>query len=134
MSVNCLSAIAAMPLLRFVGRRTLLLITFFTCTVSLILAAMMTNDAVVLSIMVIFIIMFELGPGPIGWLYMSEVMNEKGVAGGTFINWTFTLIFGLITTPLFEYFGQSTFFIFACTCGCGFFFVLFVVKETKGLS
>lgn len=57
-----------------------------------------------LTVMVIFIIMFELGPGPIAWLYMSEVMNEKGVAVGTFINWTFALIFGLLTTPLFEQF------------------------------
>ena len=48
--------------------------------------------------MVIFIVMFELGPGPIAWLYMSEVLNEKGVAMGTFINWTLTLIFSLFTT------------------------------------
>lgn len=44
--------------------------------------------------------MFEFGPGPIIWIYMSEVMNEKGVAVGTFINWTLTLIVGFGTTYL----------------------------------
>lgn len=49
--------------------------------------------------------MFELGPGPICWLYMSEIMNEKGVAVGTFINWSFTFLTGLITPILFNYLG-----------------------------
>jgi MFS transporter, SP family, sugar:H+ symporter len=84
---------------------------------------------------VIFVIMFELGPGPICWLYMSEVMNEKGVAVGTFLNWTFTMIYGLITPILFKQLGTSlTFIIYGSTCGVGFFFVFFFVKETKGLS
>ena len=57
--------------------------------------------------------MFELGPGPICWLYMSEIMNEKGVAVGTFINWSFTFLTGLITPILFNYLGQKTFLIFS---------------------
>jgi MFS family permease len=102
MSVNCLAAIVAMPLLRYYGRRSLLIFTFLLCTVSLILVSLLKTQTGILIVMVIFIIMFEWGPGPIGWLYMSEVMNEKGVAVGTSINWTFTLIFGLLTTELFQ--------------------------------
>lgn len=79
--------------------------------------------------------MFELGPGPICWIYMSEVMNEKGVSVGTFLNWFFTMIIGLITAPLINSIGHSaTFLIFTATCGSGWLFILFFVKETKGLS
>jgi len=78
--------------------------------------------------------MFELGPGPICWLYMSEIMNEKGVAVGTFINWSFTFLTGLITPILFNYLGQKTFLIFSCTCCIGFLFVCIFIKETKGLN
>ena len=78
--------------------------------------------------------MFELGPGPICWFYMSEVMNEKGVAVGTFINWTFTLIFSISTPILFTKLNQETFFVYAVLCGISFVFILLFVQETKGLN
>jgi len=137
MSVNFVSALAAMPMLRYFGRRGLLIFTFLGCTISLILVAILhtfyTSESV-LAVMVIFIVMFELGPGPIAWLYMSEVLNEKGIAMGTFINWTLTLIFSLFTTQLFNALGFNTFIVLAVTCGTGFIFVLLAVKETKDLS
>lgn len=134
MSVNFFSALAAMPMLRYFGRRKLLIFTFLGCTISLFLVAILYTSESVLAVMVIFIVMFELGPGPIAWLYMSEVLNEKGVAMGTFINWTLTLIFSLFTTQLFNDLGSTTFIVLAVTCGTGFIFVLLAVKETKDLS
>ncbi len=96
--------------------------------------ALIHNDAAKLSASILFVIMFELGPGPICWFYMSEVMNEKGVAVGTFINWTFTLIFSISTPLLFSHLGQNTFFIYAVLCGISFLFILIFVQETKGLN
>jgi hypothetical protein len=81
-----------------------------------------------------FVVMFEFGPGPIIWIYMSEVMNEKGVAVGTFINWTLTLIVGFGTTYLFNSLKGDTFYVFATTCGIGLIFIIMFVKETKGLT
>ena len=78
--------------------------------------------------------MFEFGPGPIIWIYMSEVMNEKGVAVGTFINWTLTLIVGFGTTYLVNNINYHIFYVFATTCGIGLIFIVFFVKETKGLT
>lgn len=102
MSVNFLASFAAIPMLKYFGRRSLLIATFFVCTVSLVTIALFEAPVIALLATVIFVIMFELGPGPICWIYMSEIMNEKGVAVGTFLNWTFTWIFSFATTPLFE--------------------------------
>ena len=53
---------------------------------------------------------------------------------GTFLNWTFTMIVGFFTPFFFSNLGkQTTFQIYASTCGLGFFFILIFVKETRGL-
>lgn len=69
---------------------------------------------------------------------MSEIMNDKGVSIGTLLNWTFTLIIGLVTPWLFDNLtsdhGGWPFMIFGITCGLGTIFVFFFMKETKGLS
>jgi hypothetical protein len=77
---------------------------------------------------------FEFGPGPIVWIYMSEVMNEKGVAVGTFLNWLFTLIFAISTTSIYTALEGNMFELFAGFCFTGLLFVCFFIKETKGLS
>jgi len=62
---------------------------------------------------VLFVAFFEFGPGPITWLYMSEIMNNQGVSAGTVLNWTMTLIVGIITPSMFKWFNGYTFVIFA---------------------
>lgn len=135
MSVNFVAAIGAIPLLKFHGRRSLLILTFFVCTVCLVaLAVFAHNETIQLIAVIVFIVMFEFGPGPIGWIYMSEVMNQNGVAVGTFINWLFTLIMGVVTPSLFNSLDTKAFYIFAGTCGLGCVFCYVFVKETKGLN
>jgi Sugar (and other) transporter len=75
---------------------------------------------------------FEFGPGPICWIYMSEVMNDKGVAVGTSLNWTFCLIYTFLT-PLSLMFS-AVFYVMGGFCGLGAVFVIFYVKETKDLT
>ena len=65
---------------------------------------------------------------------MSEVMNDKGVSMGTFINWTFTLFLSLFTPSIIMWSPENSFYIFAATCGLGALFSIVFVKETKGLS
>jgi MFS family permease len=82
-----------------------------------------------------YVASFEFGPGPVVWMYMSEVMNDKGVSIGTLLNWTFTLIIGLITPLMFNTLpGGWPFLIFGILCGLGTLFVALFMKETKGLS
>lgn len=93
----------------------------------------------------LFIIFFQFSLGPLLWIYMSEIMTEKGLSLGAGLNWILTVCFALFTQDIINAFGggdaansgkgQGYLFI---TCGgisalCGMFCLL-VVKETKGLS
>jgi hypothetical protein len=79
---------------------------------------------------------FVFAPGPITWIYMSEVMNYKGVAAGTAINWLFELIIGLISKPMLEseIIGDYVFMIFAGTYTLATIIIFIFLRETKGLS
>ena len=57
------------------------------------------NYSVVILIL-IFVALFELSIGPIAWMYMSEVMTEKGTSVGTLINLLFTIMFALFTANM----------------------------------
>lgn len=47
--------------------------------------------------MMIFIVLFEISLGPIPWVYMSEVMTDKGLSLAVLINWILTIIMGVVT-------------------------------------
>ena len=120
------------------GRRTLMLWATGACTVFIFLVAIftITGTSIAELIFVLFYVAsFEFGPGPVVWMYMSEIMNDKGVSIGTLLNWTFTLIIGLITPLMFNNMPDGTpFIVFGVLCGLGTLFVFFFMKETKGLS
>ena len=46
---------------------------------------------------ILFVCAFEFGPGPIVWLYISEICNDAGASAATSVNWVFTLIISIIT-------------------------------------
>ena len=51
---------------------------------------------------VAFICGFEFGPGPILWLYLSEVCNNKATSVNTVVNWVWTLAISLATPIVFK--------------------------------
>lgn len=86
---------------------------------------------------VVFIIAFSLGWGPIPWSMMSELLPLKvrGLAGSfaTMINWTFAFIITLLFTkyahrvsPKFAWWSFSIIMVLSIFC------VLFLLPETKG--
>ena len=86
---------------------------------------------------VVFIIAFSLGWGPITWSMMSELLplQVRGLAGAvaTFVNWTFAFIITLAysdyskaVTPKFAWWSFSFVMLLSI------FFVLFFLPETKG--
>ena len=92
--------------------------------------------------LMLFIIFFEFSLGPLLWVYMSEIMTEKGLSLGVVINQVATILIALFTNALIEGFGGgnenlgSGRLFLTCggiTAGTALF-VLFVVKETKGLT
>jgi SP family galactose:H+ symporter-like MFS transporter len=83
----------------------------------------------------LFVCAFEFGPGPIVWLYMGEIMNDKGLSIGAAANWTLVLIISLFTPTLMNNLGSwGTFLMFGCTNVLGTIFIVLFMRETRGLK
>lgn len=139
MAVNCVSVIGASFMLNFAGRKTLMFIWTGMCGIFLFIQGAAAVDGwsnLELIMTMAFVAAFEFAPGPIVWLYMGEILNDKGISVAVFLNWTFTLIVGLITPTLLKttVLGGYTFVLFG-VCNCfACVFIAFFMKETKGLT
>lgn len=45
----------------------------------------------------LFIVFFEFSLGPIPWLYMAEIMTDKGLSIAILLNWLMTIIMAIAT-------------------------------------
>ena len=88
----------------------------------------------------LFIIFFEFSLGPLLWVYMSEIMTEKGLSLGVVVNQVATILIALFTKSLINAFGGDNLGSGRLFITCGgitagtALFVIFLVKETKGLT
>lgn len=107
--------------------------TLALLTPLLIIIAYCRDVEYLLIYMALFFMIFEFGPGPVCWIYMSEVANDKGVAVATALNWTFTLLYSF---SIFGLKNQDSYlkYLLSVPCGLAAIMVFFFVKETKGLS
>jgi MFS family permease len=98
--------------------------------------------------LLLFIMFFEFSLGPLLWVYLSEVMTEKGLSLGVGVNQIFTVLIAYFTNSLIAGFGGNHYsdeinqelgtarLFLTCggiTFGCALF-CFFIVKETKGLT
>ena len=125
------------------GRRTLLLGS--SIFMSLSLAALgfyfffMKFSWLPLVALILFIVAFSLGFGPIPWLMMGELFSEdvKLLAGSiaTAVNWTLSFLVACSFNPLQnKIHNYGVYWLFSGICGASFIFCLTIVKETKGKS
>lgn len=137
-SANMLASIGGVILLSYVGRKTLMVINQFLIIISLAImwyASVNQNDTLELAMVVAFVCFFEFGPGPIVWIYISEICNDKATSVGTMNNWVFTLLISLLSPYMLQDWLKSyTFILFAAISTFGLLFMVCVMKETKGLS
>ncbi|OQV21176.1 Solute carrier family 2, facilitated glucose transporter member 3 [Hypsibius exemplaris] len=140
-----LASIVSMTVVERLGRKVLLLGGLAgMCVMTILLVAFMKLTAAgmawasylsVTSVM-LFVVFFAIGPGPIPWFIASELFTEGPRAPATSVvagvNWSSTLLitfaFPLVETSL----GEYTFLIFT---GCLVGFVVYTilkVPETKG--
>ena len=90
-------------LLNYFGRKTLMVINqiaLIGCLLTVFYANSVQNSSIELFSVVSFVFFFEFGPGPIVWLYISEICNDKATSVNIFINWVFTLTISLTTNKL----------------------------------
>ncbi len=45
----------------------------------------------------LYVALFEFSLGPVPWLYMAEIMTEKGLSIAVLLNWGVTLLMSVVT-------------------------------------
>jgi len=140
--VNMLFTIVAILLVDRVGRKPLLLIAAAGMGVSQLLlgAAFRIENlagSAILLLILLYIAFFAMAMGPIVWVVLSEIfptrMRGSAMAIATVALWiadfAVTLSFPVIADRLNE---TTAFWSYALMCAVDFFFMLFLLPETKG--
>ena len=139
--VNFLATFGGMALLGYVGRKPLLLYT--TAALAIIngvvgYALFNSAGTLMISGVLVFIIIFELGPGPITWLYMAEIMQDKGSSVATVMNWGINLLISYFVPVIIKKIGDDNvgyiFYFMGAASVVGTLFIGIFMKETKGKS
>ncbi|XP_059044940.1 facilitated trehalose transporter Tret1-like [Achroia grisella] len=148
--VNFISTFIATALIDRLGRKILLYISSISMIITLITLGSYCYVKVTgvdvtaygwlpLACLVIYVLGFSIGFGPIPWLMLGEILPSKirstAAALATGLNWTCAFI----VTKTFHSISQAidmhgTLWMFAVICLIGLFFVIFFVPETRGKS
>lgn len=144
---NLLGSIIAMVMMDKLGRKVLLTGSFFGMAVSMGLQATAATSfvssfaALYLSVggMLLFVLMFSLGAGPVPSLLLSEILpsqiRAKALAVCMAVHWVINFFVGLLFLRLLEQIGPLVLYtVFGSFCLVAVFFVKKNVFETKGKS
>ncbi|KAM3133557.1 hypothetical protein pb186bvf_014399 [Paramecium bursaria] len=137
---NLTFSILAIPLLNKFGRRPLLLYGTIYCSITLLVIGVFGSDqkgnGLIISIfMFLYLAGFQFSLGPVVWIYISDILPEKGVSIAVLANWIGCAIVAQFFLLLQDSAGFSgCFFIFGGFCVLGAIFIFFRVKETKDRS
>jgi MFS family permease len=139
--VNFVATLFGMILLGMFGRKTLMFVMNVLMAIDLVGLGVFSlkgsdyNNEMIACTM-LFITLFEFSSGPIVWLYMSEIMQDKAVSVGTVLNWVINLIISLSIPTIVKEIGDDNIgYIFIFVGGCtamGALFIAIFMKETKG--
>ncbi|KAJ2947823.1 hypothetical protein O0L34_g9611 [Tuta absoluta] len=149
--VNFVSTFLATAIIDRLGRKKLLYISSISMITTLVSLGtyfylkdavkmdVKAYDWVPLASLVIYVLGFSIGFGPIPWLMLGEILPSRirGTAASlaTGFNWTCTFLvtktFHNIIAAIQMY---GTVWLFAVLCAVGLLFVIFFVPETRGKS
>lgn len=140
--MNVVMTVISLFLVEAAGRKSLLLSGFagmFICSVSLCAAYMYAQISWVsylcIALVILFVVMFAVGPGSIPWFLVTELFNQHSRPAASSVavtvNWTANFIVGLSFLPLSIHLGANVFIIFAVLQLIFMFFIYFKVPETK---
>jgi MFS transporter, SP family, galactose:H+ symporter len=138
--INLLITIVSLRLIDRVGRRPLLIGSLAGMLGSLVLLGVTfvadLSSVVTLLCMLIYIMSFAIGMGPVFWVLLGEIFppraRAEGVSAGSTVNWLSNFAVSLAFLPLVSAIGQGqTFWVFAVVCAFAVWFVGRYVPETK---
>lgn len=139
--VNFFSTLVGMALLGLAGRKTIM----FTCSglmavtlIALGYTGLHDMQGAMIALVMTFIALFEFSSGPITWLYMAEIMQDKSVSIATVLNWLINLAISIATPPLVAAVGDENIGYIFVAMGAftvlGTLFIAVFMKETRGKS
>jgi MFS transporter, SP family, galactose:H+ symporter len=138
--INLGMTILSLRLIDRVGRRPLLITSLAGMLASLVLLGLSfvadLSSVVTLLCMLIYIMSFAIGMGPVFWVLLGEIFppreRAEGVSAGSTVNWLSNFAVSLAFLPLVSGIGQGqTFWVFAVVCAFAVWFVGRYVPETK---
>ncbi|XP_056421145.1 solute carrier family 2, facilitated glucose transporter member 2 [Hyla sarda] len=145
-AVNTISTIVSVFVVEKAGRRSLFLTGLAgmcICAVIMTIALALLHAHAWMSYLCmvaifLFVIFFEVGPGPIPWFIVAELFSQgprpAAMAVSGFCNWTCNFIIGMTFQYIAEACGPYVFIIFAILLFGFTVFTYFKVPETKGKS
>jgi len=103
---NFVATIGGTILLGYLGRKTLMIGSQLFCIIGSLGMFLFTqvypSQSMSMVLTVTFIFAFEFGPGPIVWLYISEICNDSATSVNTVVNWLWTLAMSISTLFIFN--------------------------------
>jgi sugar porter (SP) family MFS transporter len=138
--INFAATIVSLRLVDRWGRRPLLLTSLVGMLISLVGLGLSFvagwGSGLTLLFMLLYIVAFAIGMGPVFWVILGEIFPSQdraaGVSAGSTANWTANFVVSLAFLPLVNWLGQGeTFWLFAGVCLCGVWFVGRYVPETR---
>ncbi|XP_063772300.1 solute carrier family 2, facilitated glucose transporter member 2 [Pseudophryne corroboree] len=145
-AVNTIFTVVSVFLVERAGRRSLYIIGLagmcvcaVIMTISLALLAQHAWMSYLCMVAIfLFVIFFEVGPGPIPWFIVAELFSQgprpAAMAVSGFVNWTCNFIIGMCFQYIADACGPYVFIIFAVLLLGFTIFTYFKVPETKGKS
>jgi MFS transporter, SP family, solute carrier family 2 (facilitated glucose transporter), member 3 len=141
--VNVMATYGSLLVMESTNRRTLLLVSsagMMVCSVVLILALVgyfnNNNNSVALVAVTFYVVLFELGLGPIPWLMVPELFSPPYVAAAmsaaTQVNWVTSFLVSLSFPFLQQTLGGYSFVPFALCLVLTFLYTWFLLPETRG--
>lgn len=148
--VNFISTFIATVLIDRLGRKILLYISSVSMILTLVALGSyyyLQNVGVdvtpygwlPLACLIIYVLGFSIGFGPIPWLMLGEILPSKirgnAASLATGFNWTCTFIVTKTFPNIIQaIYMHGTVWLFSVICLIGLFFVIFFVPETRGKS
>jgi sugar porter (SP) family MFS transporter len=145
---NWIGAGAALLLVDRLGRRPMLLSGTAVCAIALGVLGLYfaegssferSNPAMGLVSIIVYLLAFEIGLGPMFWLMISEIfplkMRPKAMAAATVANWLFNFIISYWFLDLTHAITiEGTFWLYGAFAVLAVVFFAFKVPETRGRS
>ncbi|NJC71359.1 sugar porter family MFS transporter [Planosporangium thailandense] len=138
--INLAMTVVSLRLIDRVGRRPLLLASLAGMLVTVALLGLSfvvpLGPVVTLVFMLLYIMSFAIGMGPVFWVLLGEIFppreRAEGVGAGSMVNWLSNFVVSLAFLPVVTAIGQGqTFWVFAVICAVGLWFVARYVPETR---